>query len=87
MIIELRFDDARSRTWMGRLAKLLDDGHRDIQIAWVRTAAQRPAGLEALFELERCAQAVEAEEETMGAAYADDEYEERQANGQFGVGA
>jgi len=53
MIIELRFDDARSRAWMGRLAKLLDDGHRDIQIAWVRTAAQRPAGLEALFELER----------------------------------
>ena len=34
---------------------------------------------EACFELERCAQAVEAEEEAMGAAYADDEYEEREA--------
>ena len=38
---------------MGRLARLLDDGNADIQIAWVRTAASRPAGLEALFELER----------------------------------
>lgn len=34
---------------------------------------------EACFELERCAQAVEAEEEACGAAYVDDEYEERQA--------
>jgi hypothetical protein len=34
---------------------------------------------QALFELERCAQAVEAEEEAIGAAYADDEYEERRA--------
>ncbi len=34
---------------------------------------------EATFELERCAQAVEADEEAMGAAYADDEYEEREA--------
>jgi len=34
---------------------------------------------EATFELERCAQAVEAEEEACGAAYGDDEYEEREA--------
>jgi hypothetical protein len=34
---------------------------------------------QALFELERCAQAVEAEEEAMDAAYADDEYEEHHA--------
>jgi len=34
---------------------------------------------DATFELERCAQAVEAEEEAMGAAYADDEYEDRRA--------
>lgn len=53
MIVELRFDDARPRAWMVRLAKLLDDGRCEIQIAWVRTAAPRPAGLEALFELER----------------------------------
>lgn len=38
---------------MVRLAKLLDDGNADIQIAWVKTGASRPAGLEALFELER----------------------------------
>jgi hypothetical protein len=38
---------------MGRLARLLDDGKADIQIAWVKTGASRPAGLEALFELER----------------------------------
>jgi hypothetical protein len=53
MIVELRFDDARPRSWMVRLAKLLDDGRSDIQITWVRTAAPRPAGLEGLFELER----------------------------------
>src|SRR5665213_4170536 len=53
MIVELRFDDARSRAWMARMAKLLDDGTSDVQIAWVRPAAPRPAGLEALFELER----------------------------------
>jgi hypothetical protein len=34
---------------------------------------------DAAFELERCAQAVEAEEEAMGGVYADDEYEERHA--------
>src|SRR5205814_6844139 len=45
--------DARPRAWMTRLAKLLDDGRSDIQIAWVRTGASRAAGLEALFELER----------------------------------
>jgi hypothetical protein len=33
----------------------------------------------ATFQLERCAQAVEAEEEAMGGVYADDEYEERAA--------
>jgi hypothetical protein len=53
MIVELRFDDERPRAWMVRLAKLLDDGHVDIQIAWAKTGASRPAGLEGLFELER----------------------------------
>jgi hypothetical protein len=53
MIVELRFDDERPRAWMVRLAKLLDDGHADIQIAWVKTGASRPVGLEGLFELER----------------------------------
>jgi hypothetical protein len=53
MIVELRFDDERPRAWMARLAALLDDGHVDIRIAWVKTGASRPVGLEALFELER----------------------------------
>jgi hypothetical protein len=53
VIVELRFDGNRPRAWMARLAKLLDDGHTDIQIAWLKTGASRPAGLEALFELER----------------------------------
>src|ERR1700694_5386263 len=53
MIVEFRFDDERPRACMTRLAPLLDDGHVDIQIAWERTGASRPAGLEALFELER----------------------------------
>jgi hypothetical protein len=53
VIVELRFDDERPRAWMARLAALLADGDAEVQIAWVRTAASRPAGLEALFELER----------------------------------
>jgi hypothetical protein len=53
VIVEFRFDEARPRAWMIRLAKLLDDGQTDIQIAWLTTGATRPAGLEALFELER----------------------------------
>jgi hypothetical protein len=53
MMVELRFDEARPRAWMARLVNLLDDGQTDIQVTWVRTKAPRPAGLEALFELER----------------------------------
>jgi hypothetical protein len=53
MIVELRFDSERPRAWMARLAALLDDGHSDIRIVWVKTSASRPAGLETLFELER----------------------------------
>jgi hypothetical protein len=53
MIVEFRFDEQRPRAWMARLAKLFDDGDTDIQIAWLKARASRPAGLEALFELER----------------------------------
>ena len=53
MIVELRFDADRPREWMRRLARRLDDGQTTIQIAWIRTQAPRPAGLQALFELER----------------------------------
>jgi len=53
MIVELRFDADRPREWMRRLARRLDDGQTTIQIAWIKTQAPRPAGLQALFELER----------------------------------
>jgi hypothetical protein len=53
VIVEFRFDEARPRAWMVRLATGLDSGHSDLQIAWLKTGASRPAGLEALFELER----------------------------------
>ena len=53
MIVELRFDDERPRAWMVRLAKLLANGHAEIQVAWAKNRTPRPAGLEALFELER----------------------------------
>lgn len=53
MIVELRFDAKRPRAWMQRLATRLDDGRSMVQIAWIRTQAPQPAGLQALFELER----------------------------------
>ncbi|MGH6680737.1 MAG: glucosamine inositolphosphorylceramide transferase family protein, partial [Bradyrhizobium sp.] len=53
MIVELRFDADRPREWMRRLAKRFDDGRTTVQIAWIRTQGPRPAGLQALFELER----------------------------------
>ena len=43
MIVEFRFDEARPRAWMIRLAKLIDDGQTDIKIAWLKTGATRPA--------------------------------------------
>ena len=38
---------------MVRLANLLDDAQTDVRVTWAKTKAPRPAGLEALFELER----------------------------------
>jgi hypothetical protein len=53
VIVEFRFDDERPRAWMRRVAMLVDAEHDDIQVKWIRTGATRPAGLEALFTLER----------------------------------
>lgn len=53
MIIEFRCERDHARRWMDR--KSLSVGGRDIpvQVAWTAAAEPRPAGLEALFELER----------------------------------
>jgi hypothetical protein len=53
MIVELRFDDRRPRSWMRHLMALLETEPYDLQVAWVATDAARPAGLEALLDLER----------------------------------
>jgi hypothetical protein len=53
MIIEFRCDRERPRMWMRRAALTVDSQDVPVQIAWTATAAPRPAGLEALFELER----------------------------------
>lgn len=53
MIVELRFDERRPRRWMRHLTALLGGGPYTIQVAWVKTDAERPAGLESLLDLER----------------------------------
>ena len=52
MIVEFRCDRARARRWMADLAQLLNNQAVGIQIGWAETATP-PAGLDALFELER----------------------------------
>jgi hypothetical protein len=51
MILEFRCE--RPRLWMNRAALSVNDQDVPVQIAWTTSAAPRPAGLEALFELER----------------------------------
>ena len=53
MIIEFRCERDYARRWMGR--KMLSVGDRDVpvHVAWTATVEPRPAGLDALFELER----------------------------------
>jgi hypothetical protein len=53
VIIALRFDDERPRAWMARMATLVGSETDIVAIQWVKAGAPRPAGLEALFELER----------------------------------
>ncbi|MFT4278484.1 MAG: hypothetical protein QM576_19235 [Rhodopseudomonas sp.] len=53
MIVELRFDQHRPRVWMRNLLGLLSGGERTLQVSWVSTPTERPAGLEALLDLER----------------------------------
>ena len=53
MIIEFRCEREHARRWMGRDMLSIDGQNVPVQIAWVATAEPRPAGLNALFELER----------------------------------
>ncbi|MCK1715315.1 MULTISPECIES: hypothetical protein [unclassified Bradyrhizobium] len=53
MIIEFRCEREHARRWMCREALSIDGRDVPIQIAWTATAQARPAGLDALFELER----------------------------------
>ncbi|MCS3760498.1 glucosamine inositolphosphorylceramide transferase family protein [Bradyrhizobium centrosematis] len=53
MIIEFRCEREYARRWMGRATLSVDGRDVPVQIAWAATAEPRPAGLDALFELER----------------------------------
>ncbi|MDA9449906.1 MULTISPECIES: glucosamine inositolphosphorylceramide transferase family protein [Bradyrhizobium] len=53
MIIEFRCEREYARRWMGRETLLIDGREVPVQIAWTAKAEPRPAGLDALFELER----------------------------------
>lgn len=53
MIIEFRCERDYARQWMDRDALPIDGRDVPVEIAWTATAEPRPAGLDALFELER----------------------------------
>ncbi len=53
MIVEFRCEREHARLWMGRAALSISRQDVSVQFAWTGTAVPRPAGLEALFELER----------------------------------
>lgn len=53
MIVELRCDRARARQWMSRKSLRIANQDVPLQLAWVDGSSPAPAGLDALFELER----------------------------------
>ncbi|MCA1479715.1 hypothetical protein [Bradyrhizobium sp. NBAIM08] len=53
MIIEFRCERDYARRWMDRRTLSVDGRDMPVQVAWTATAEPRPAGLDALFELER----------------------------------
>ncbi|MFB9263802.1 hypothetical protein ACFFWD_11570 [Bradyrhizobium erythrophlei] len=53
MIVEFRCEREHARLWMCRETLSVNGQDVPIQITWTATAEPRPAGLEALFELER----------------------------------
>ncbi len=53
MFVEFRCERERARQWMSLMALTVDGRNIPVQVAWTGTVTPRPAGLEALFELER----------------------------------
>jgi hypothetical protein len=53
MIVEFRCERDHARLWMHRELLAMQSRGVAVQIAWTTTVQPRPAGLEALFELER----------------------------------
>lgn len=53
MIIEFRCEREHARRWMDRDRLSIDGKDVPVQVAWTATTQPRPAGLDALFELER----------------------------------
>ena len=53
MIVELRLDHQRPRRWIRQLIASLEAESHKVQLVWIDTDAKRPAGLDALLELER----------------------------------
>lgn len=53
MIIEFRCEREYARRWMCRKTLSVDGRDVPVQVAWTATVEPRPAGLDALFELER----------------------------------
>ncbi|MHC2781999.1 hypothetical protein ACVMBZ_001206 [Bradyrhizobium liaoningense] len=53
MIIEFRCERDYARQWMSRETLSIDGRDVPVRIVWAPTAEPRPAGLDALFELER----------------------------------
>jgi len=52
-VVEFRCDRARARQWMTRKTLRIGDRDVQIQLAWADGSSAAPAGLDALFELER----------------------------------
>src|SRR4051794_5757241 len=53
MIVEFRCERERARRWMNRATLAVSNRDVPVQIVWTNSAAPQPAGLDALFELER----------------------------------
>ena len=53
MIIEFRCEREHARLWMSRETLSVNSQDVPVQFAWIASAQARPAGLDALFELER----------------------------------
>src|SRR3981081_4494494 len=53
MIVEFRCERERARLWMNRATLPVNNQDIPVQIAWTNSAALKPSGLDALFDIER----------------------------------